>query len=68
MKLSQQIKPEHIAQLKQLRAGPTWDGDLISKDARDFLFNKACVRRVEGWNFLAEEGVRLCLTFGILKS
>lgn len=38
--------------------GPTWDGNLISKDERDNLVDAGFVDRDNGWNFLTVKGVR----------
>ena len=60
------ITPE-IATLKQL-VTPTWDGNLISKSARDKLIRGDLVTRVHGWNFLTPRGVEICIALGLLRS
>lgn len=35
----------------------TWDGDLISKDARDKLVDGGLAQRVSGYNWLTHDGV-----------
>ena len=37
--------------------GPTWDGDLPSKSARDDFVQHGIIQRWEGWNFLTPYGV-----------
>lgn len=35
----------------------TFDGDLISKDARDHLVKAGLVQRYNGWNWVTQKGV-----------
>jgi len=67
MNLAQEIKPNHVEQLKQLLAGPVWDGNLIDKSARDWLFNRNCIHRCNGFNFVVTEGIKLACLFNLLK-
>jgi hypothetical protein len=41
--------------------GPTYDGDLISKAARDELVRLGLAARCEGYNFLTVAGVAIAL-------
>ena len=42
------------------RNGPTWDGNIISKAARDELHKLGYIDRLDGWQWLTREGVTLC--------
>lgn len=44
--------------------GPTWDGNLISKEERDRLVDAGLVVRWNGWNQLTEEGLEAGLAGG----
>ncbi|MBX3580085.1 MAG: hypothetical protein KF723_23015 [Rhizobiaceae bacterium] len=48
--------------------GPTWDGDLISKDERSELVDAGMAWRWNGWNFLTEFGVRAAIAGGLAAS
>jgi hypothetical protein len=37
--------------------GPTWDGDIITKDGRSELFRQGLAGRRQGWTYLTESGV-----------
>lgn len=53
------ITPTAMEVLGQLFInGPTWDGNLISKEGRSELVEKRYVDRWEGWNWLTELGVQ----------
>lgn len=39
-------------------SGPTWDGNLASKSGCGELVLKGLARKVNGWSFLTEDGVR----------
>lgn len=58
------IKPlsaSAVAVLEQLfLTGPTWDGDVISKDGRDELIKHKYAFRVDAHASLTMEGVALC--------
>jgi hypothetical protein len=45
-------------QLKQLTKA-TWDGDLISKSDREELVKCGYVFKVNGWNLVTENGLRV---------
>lgn len=53
--------------LNQLTRGPVWDGNLVSKDARDALFRAGLVGKHDGWNFLTSLGVSVCIGIGLLR-
>lgn len=55
-----------IEQLLQL-VKVTWDGDLISKQARDALDKECLVTKVRGYTLLTDEGVRVLVQLGLLK-
>lgn len=59
---------KEIQQLKQIATGPVWDGNLISKDARDQLHRYGLVARTHGWNVLTEKGCIYCVHLGILRA
>lgn len=54
-----------IDTLLQIHAGPVWDGDLVSKQARDSFVAAGWVARCEGYNIITMTGrdliKRLCL-------
>ena len=52
-----------IEQLQQLTT-VTWDGDLISKTDRDELVKCGFAKRVLGWNYITEEGIRTLVFLG----
>ena len=43
------------------RNGPTWDGDVISKTARDELYEAKFIDRLDGWQWLTRDGVELAM-------
>lgn len=55
-----------IEQLVQLKA-VTWDGHLISKDARDELLRAGLAARAFGWNWITDRGVEYLVNLGLLK-
>jgi len=55
-----------INQLLQL-VKVTWDGDLISKSARDDLQSVGLVTKCYGFNFLTSNGVKCLSDLGLLK-
>lgn len=59
------MKPE-IEQLKLLITA-TWDGDLISKDARDHLVKVGLVQRAYGYNWLTEKGIEYLVNLRLLQ-
>jgi hypothetical protein len=62
------MKPKTLlAQLDQLIT-VTWDGNLLSKDARDELVRRGLVQRHHGWNWLTREGIELAEHYKFLKT
>ena len=57
------LTPGDIDVLGQLfLCGPTWDGNLVSKQGRDTLVRLGLAGRVDGWNYLTRDGVDLAAT------
>lgn len=57
------LSPSSIACLHQLFVkGPTWDGNIISKDGRGNLIKAGLADRVEGFAFLTREGMKLAIS------
>ena len=52
-------EPEYdLESLMQLFVeGPTWDGNLVSKEGRNSLVNAGLCNRHDGWNFLTTAGI-----------
>jgi hypothetical protein len=61
------LTESEIHQLVQLIV-VTWDGNLISKDARNKLIDRGYVQRLEGWNWLTELGVKALVDSGFLHA
>lgn len=45
--------------------GPTWDGNIPSKAARDGLCRAGMVHHEFGFAFLTRDGVELCVNLGL---
>lgn len=45
-----------IDTLLQIHEGPVWDGDLVSKSARDTFVHAGWVARCEGYNIITMMG------------
>lgn len=45
--------------------GPTWDGNIPSKSARDGLCKIGAVHHEFGFAFLTRDGVELCISLGL---
>lgn len=45
--------------------GPTWDGNLVSKDERDRMVDAGLADRWNGWNYLTQEGVEAAVAGGM---
>jgi len=58
------MNPE-IEQLKLLLTA-TWDGNLISKDARDNLVKSGLAQRAFGYNWVTEKGVEYLVNLRLL--
>ena len=50
-----EFAPESIKQL--FLFGPTRDGNLVSKSARDCLFDLGLIEREHGWQWLTRAGI-----------
>lgn len=61
------LSPVEVEQLRQLRSA-TWDGNLISKSARDSLHQKGLVSKYEGWQVITREGLAVLHTLGGLNA
>jgi len=55
-----------LDQLKQLIT-VTWDGNLLSRNSRDWLVLQGYVMRVNGWNYLTAKGIYYLEIQGCLK-
>jgi len=47
--------------------GPTWDGNLVTKQGRDELLETKLAERWDGWTWLTKEGVQLATTVTVQK-
>ena len=45
--------------------GPTWDGNVPSKEARDGLCKLGLVHHEFGFAFLTRDGVEMCINLGL---
>jgi hypothetical protein len=61
------LSPVELEQLRQLRTA-TWDGNLVSKQARSSLFRKGLATSFNGWQVITQEGLAILDTLGELKS
>lgn len=52
----------HEALWQMFKDGPIWDGDLVSKTARDWLVLNAMAARASGFNFLTDDGVEMAVS------
>ena len=52
--------------LKQLRS-TVWDGNLISKTARDSLDRKGLIVRWNGWQVISQEGMAVLDALGMMN-
>ena len=51
---------------KQLfRSGPTWDGDVVSKEGRRELVEAGLATHAHGWAFLTDLGIQLAVESGM---
>jgi len=39
--------------------GPHWDGYIVSKQGRDFLYEHGLIERANGWQWLTQAGVEM---------
>ena len=61
------LSESEIHQLIQLIV-VTWDGNLVSEDARNKLIERGYVRRRWGFNWLTEVGVKVLIDAGFLNA
>ena len=67
MKIPSPLAHDLREQFAQICKGPVWDGNVICSTRRDRLWERGLVSRVQGWNFLSEDGVRFAVENGFLK-
>ena len=48
--------------------GPTWDGNLVSKQERDAMLQYGMCKRWNGWNWLTREGVEAAVAGGLASA
>jgi hypothetical protein len=46
-------------------SGPTWDGNLVTKNGRNELINRGLAIRVEGWQQLTEAGLVMAISVNV---
>lgn len=56
-----------LEELKNFRFGPIWDGNLNSKQIRDYLVDKGYLERANGFQFLTAKGVTVLNEIGLLN-
>lgn len=56
-----------MEQFCHFRSGPIWDGNLISKAARDKLVDFGLVDRAKGFQFLTVAGIELLVDLKLLN-
>lgn len=61
------LTESEIQQLCQL-IEVTFDGKLLSKDARNKLVGRGYAQKLEGWNWLTETGVKALVDSGFLNA
>jgi len=62
-----EISEIEMEQFLHFRSGPIWDGNLISKSARDKLVDIGLVERCKGFQFLTHRGVELLVDLNCLN-
>jgi len=50
---------------QMFKDGPTWDGNLVSKEARTWLVENGLAFRANGYNALTENGVEMGVSLGM---
>ena len=65
--MSLRLGTENEGQFRQCVGGPVWDGDVISKDARDRLVENGLLSRAHGYNILTADGVMLAIGLRMLR-
>lgn len=56
-----------LEQLLHFRSGPIWDGNCVSKAARDTLHDQGYIERAGGFQFLTSKGITLLIGLGYLN-
>jgi hypothetical protein len=56
-----------LEQLVCFLKGPIFDGDLVSKEARDRLVKSEMIFRANGYQSLTDKGVRTLIDLGFLN-
>jgi hypothetical protein len=57
------LSPAEHEVLQQCRM-TVWDGNVVSKRARDELFHKGLITRWNGWQVITQEGMAILSTLG----
>jgi hypothetical protein len=65
-KLCPRLSAVNLEALWQLRT-TVWDGNLISKTARDWLVNAGLATRCAGWQVITREGLAVLSVYGLLR-
>ena len=60
------LTPVELEALRQLRM-TVWDGNLISKSARDSLVDRGFAVRCNGWQVITREGMAILDTLGEMR-
>ena len=60
--LTQMPSSVHEAMWQMFKDGPIWDGDLVSKEARNWLVLNDMADRAAGFNFLTVDGVEMAVS------
>jgi hypothetical protein len=55
----------HEAMWQLFKDGPTWDGNLINKEARTWIVQSGLAFRCNGYNALTETGVEMAVSLGM---
>jgi len=55
-------------QLKQIATASVWDGNLISKVDRDALSLIGYTEKVNGWNIITADGMRVAISLRLVKA
>lgn len=56
----------NLEQLIAISKRTTWDGDLISKNARGELVDQGLVERAHGFNFITKKGIDYLVSVGLM--
>lgn len=52
----------HESLWQMFKDGPTWDGDLVSKEGRKWLVEHGLAAQASGFNFLSAYGVDMAVS------